>query len=201
MIVMNDNVHFILLAVFLCALCILGTRFLKNYKFKQLLNCIKNQDVSRFSQIANSRLTKLLFPPYNIEYLKLNAFLLEGNEQEIDHQFTKMLDFNLGKTQRCDLLLKAYDYYLSKRNKKQCKSILKDIKSLEEKELYQDALKCYLIIFEKSTKYVDEMESQLHSIDDKKKSYLEYLLSIQYENLGNSNKSNFYKEQSLLHSS
>lgn len=195
---MKENVWLFLLIIFVFIVGILIQKILRKHRLHQLKNSIKNEDITKFYKLVNSTITKALFPPYNREYLKLNALIIEDNEKQIDEQFNKLFKFHLTETQKTNLLSKALDYYLKKENKTKCKEILSNFKSTKNQFLYQEALKTYKIFLENCSDYIPEMEKQLISTtDETKKRYLAYLLSIQYSNKEDQERSKYYKDLSL----
>lgn len=181
--------HFILLIIIFTVLCLVITKGIKHYKFKQLLSCLNQNDFEKFFSLADSRLTKLLFQPYNLEYLKLNALLMKQDAKAIDTQFDKLLRFKLTKIQKADLLSKAFSYYLKMTNKQKCQSLLKEIQMLDDPSLTKEAQKMYAIILEGNTNYIQETEEKLRTANKEEKTYLSYLLAIQYKNLKDKQKS------------
>lgn len=175
---MKESFWIFLLVILVFVIGVIIQKVLRDYRSRQLLNCLKNEDIDKFDQLVNSIMTKTLFPPYNREYLKLNALIIENNEEKIDEQFNKMFKFRLTETQKIDLLSKELDYYLKQGNKNKCKSVLNDLKSSNNQVPYQEALKTYKIFLENSSEYIPEMENQLsNTTDENKKRYLAYLLS------------------------
>lgn len=179
----------ILLIVSFTILCFVITKVIKHHRFKQLLSCLNQNDFEKFFSLVDSRLTKLLFQPYNLEYLKLNALLMKQDAKAIDTQFDKLFRFKLTKIQKADLLSKAFSYYLKMSDKQKCQSLLKEIQMLDDPSLTKEAQKMYAIILEGNTNYIQETEEKLRTANKEEKPYLSYLLAIQYKNLKDKQKS------------
>lgn len=181
----QTTIRIIVVAVILSIVFSITLKVLKERRMQQLVACIRQKDTERFLTLAQSRFTRFLFPPYNIEYLKLNAYLMEEDTEKIDAQFDKMLQFHLSKEQDQDLTMKAFNYYLGAENRKKTRELLTRIKGFEEKELTKEAQKLYDILIEKSTSYIADMEKQLADADEENKVFLEFLLYMQYKNANN----------------
>lgn len=189
----QTTIRIIVVAVILSIVFSITLKVLKERRMQQLVACIRQKDTERFLNLAQSRFTRFLFPPYNIEYLKLNAYLMEEDTEKIDAQFNKMLQFHLSKEQDQDLTMKAFNYYLGAENRKKTRELLTRIKGFEEKELTKEAQKLYDILIEKSTSYIADMEKQLADADEENKVFLEFLLYMQYKNANNTKKADVYR--------
>ena len=197
----QTTIRIIVVAVILSIVFSITLKVLKERRMQRLLACIRQKDTERFLNLAQSRFTRFLFPPYNIEYLKLNAYLMEEDTEKIDAQFDKMLQFHLSKEQDQDLTMKAFNYYLGAENRKKTRELLTRIKGFEEKELTKEAQKLYDILIEKSTSYIADMEKQLADADEENKVFLEFLLYMQYKNANNTKKADVYHSLYQQHTS
>ena len=120
----QTTIRIIAVAVILSIVFSITLKVLKERRMQRLVACIRQKDTERFLNLAQSRFTRFLFPPYNIEYLKLNAYLMEEDTEKIDAQFDKMLQFHLSKEQDQDLTMKAFNYYLGAENRKKTRELL-----------------------------------------------------------------------------
>ena len=197
----QTTIRIIVVAVILSIVFSITLKVLKERRMQRLVACIRQKDTERFLNLAQSRFTRFLFPPYNIEYLKLNAYLMEEDTEKIDAQFDKMLQFHLSKEQDQDLTMKAFNYYLGAENRKKTRELLTRIKGFEEKELTKEAQKLYDILIEKSTSYIADMEKQLADADEENKVFLEFLLYMQYKNAYNTTKADVYRSLYQQHTS
>lgn len=197
----QTTIRIIVVAVILSIVFSITLKVLKERRMQRLVACIRQKDTERFLNLAQSRFTRFLFPPYNIEYLKLNAYLMEEDTEKIDAQFDKMLQFHLSKEQDQDLTMKAFNYYLGAENRKKTRELLTRIKGFEEKELTKEAQKLYDILIEKSTSYIADMEKQLADADEENKVFLEFLLYMQYKNANNTKKADVYRSLYQQHTS
>lgn len=197
----QTTIRIIVVAVILSIVFSITLKVLKERRMQRLVACIRQKDTERFLNLAQSRFTRFLFPPYNIEYLKLNAYLMEEDTEKIDAQFDKMLQFHLSKEQDQDLTMKAFNYYLGAENRKKTRELLTRIKGFEEKELTKEAQKLYDILIEKSSSYIADMEKQLADADEENKVFLEFLLYMQYKNANNTKKADVYRSLYQQHTS
>ncbi|MFR9117359.1 MAG: hypothetical protein ACLVJX_00175 [Merdibacter sp.] len=197
----QTTIRIIVVAVILSIVFSITLKVLKERRMQRLVACIRQKDTERFLNLAQSRFTRFLFPPYNIEYLKLNAYLMEEDTEKIDAQFDKMLQFHLSKEQDQDLTMKAFNYYLGAENRKKTRELLTRIKGFEEKELTKEAQKLYDILIEKSSSYIADMEKQLADADEENKVFLEFLLYMQYKNANNTKKADIYRSLYQQHTS
>ena len=195
----QTSMRLLILAVILSAAGMTATKLWKTIRMRQLTDCIKNKDTQRFRALANARSTRFLFLPYNLEYLKLNAYLLEGDTVMIDQQFDQMLQLHLSNQRERDLVMKAFNYYLGEENKKKAKALLARIKGWEDETLTKEAQKLYDILIAHSACYIAQMEEQLEKADAQNRVYLEFLLYKQYQHAGNTKKADTYRSLYQTH--
>ena len=197
---MNDHTKtFLIVAVVFFFLFILLLKLLKEWKMRQLIQCLQKKDIVRFNKIVYSKIIKFLFPPYNIEYLKLNSTLLENNKKEINKQFEKMFKYRLSHMQKKDLLMKAFNYYITIGDDKHAKKVLNIIMQTDDDDLKKETEMLYKILFENSSEYIDAMLKTLCDASEQDRPFVEYLLYHQYKNMNDKENSSLYKEKYMQH--
>lgn len=197
---MNDHTKtFLIVAVIFSFLFMLLLKLLKEWKMRQLIQCLQKKDIARFNKIVYSKIIKLLFPPYNIEYLKLNAALLGNNKKEINKQFEKMFKYRLSHIQKKDLLMKAFNYYITIGDNKHAKKVLNIIMQTDDNDLKKETEMLYKILFENSNEYIDTMLENLCEASEQDRPFIEYLLYHQYKNMNDEENASFYKEKYKQH--
>ncbi len=197
---MNDHTKtFLIVAVVFSFLFMLLLKLLKEWKMRQLIQCLQKKDIVRFNKIVYSKIIKFLFPPYNIEYLKLNSALLENNKKEINKQFEKMFKYRLSHMQKKDLLMKAFNYYITIGDDKHAKKVLNIIMQTDDDDLKKETEMLYKILFENSSEYIDAMLKTLCDASEQDRPFVEYLLYHQYKNMNDKENSSLYKEKYIQH--
>lgn len=171
-----------------------GTTILKKKRMTKLVSLIQTGKLDEFMVLIDSKSTRFLFPGYNVEYLKLNAVIIEGNKRKINDQFDKMLEYRLGKKQDEDLTMKAFNYYLGLEDKHRTKNLLERMQKFNNVRLKEEAQIMYDIFIAKESKYIEQMLEQLKDQNEEQASITEYLLSIQYANAKDKVKAKEYEE-------
>lgn len=75
-----------------------------------------------FDRLLDGKLTSMLYPRYNRDYLRLNSYLLREDHKRADEMFDLLLGLNLPKMQRVDLVIKAFNYYVGQEDRKRPRS-------------------------------------------------------------------------------
>lgn len=189
----------IIIVVILAILSIVGTYILRKIKSNKMVECIKKGDIKAFEKESNSLLTKCLFSAFNVLYLRLNAYVLAGNEKKINETFALLLKMRKNKSQTEDVTMKAFNYYIGVEDKKRCKELLDKINTFNNVRMKEEAEMMYNIFILKNDKYVAEMEESLDGLPDARKAITEYLLSVQYANRGDKKKAKEYEGLSKIH--
>lgn len=197
---MDQNVMIAIVAAILITIAMfIITKVLKTKKQNELITKIQLGEFEGFHKVADSFLVKLLFPRYNIEYLKLNAYILDGNESKITEQFDHLMSARKNKAQSEDITMKAFNYYVGVEDKVKCKELIETINTFTNERMVQEANIMYDVFILKQGNHIDEMLESLETLNDAQKGVNEYLLSVQYENIGDKENAKKYEKLSKKH--
>ena len=177
----------------------------KRTTFKRLQQLMAAKQWDEFDRLLDGKLTSMLYPRYNRDYLRLNSYLLREDHKRADEMFNLLLGLNLPKMQRVDLVIKAFNYYVGQEDRKKSKELLHEIEGFEGGQAEAVAHECQLMydtMILKRHNDIPELERMLKEAgDDKVKSCrLEYLLALQYKNKGDEAKFQEFLEKSGQHS-
>ncbi|MDY4279445.1 MAG: hypothetical protein SOX68_10865, partial [Faecalicoccus sp.] len=100
------------------------------------------KNIGLFQKLVNSKINLILFPKYNLEYLRLNGYILEKNSEMIEEQFKVLNQYVLSKEQRKDLLLKKLTYYTTIKSEKAMET-LKMISDFKDTDFLNKAQEIY----------------------------------------------------------
>ena len=161
---------------------IIRKKLLKNY-----LTLLQNNDIKAIKDLMATQLAKICIPPFNREYLLLNAYLKVNDNKQIDTQVNNIIDHvPMNSKQKSALAKSVFYIYVDKKNASMIDRLL---------EMVNDTL------ISGGIKYYDELKSDLEDEEYTKNNedtpYLEFLLSVIYKNMGNESKSKEYKNKAL----
>ena len=196
---MDIKVIMIIVAIIVSIIMVVGTQFIKVKKQNQMIMDLQSGNFDAFFKTVNSFLSKLVFPRYNLEYLKLNAYILQGREEDIEAQFADLLAARKNKAQKEDITMKAFNYYVGIENKEKCDELIEEIKTFTNERMVQEATIMYDVFVLKLGNHIEEIESMMEGMSDAQKGINEYLLSVQYENIGDKENAKKYEKLSKKH--
>ena len=176
---------------------IVRKKLLKNY-----LTLLQNNDVKSIEDLMATKQAKICIPPFNREYLLLNAYLKLNDDKQIDSQVNNIIDHVPMNSKQKSALAKSVFYrYVDKKNASMIDRLLEMVSTTNDHALYRqmdmvnDTLICGGI------KYYDDLKSDLEDDEFTKNNedtpYLEFLLSVIYKNMDNESKSKEYKNKAL----
>ena len=168
----------------------------KRTTFKHLQQLMAAKQWDEFDRLLDAKLTSMLYPRYNRDYLRLNSYLLREDHERADE---------MPKMQRVDLVIKAFNYYVGQEERKKSKELLHEIKGFEGGQAETVAHECQLMydtMILKRHNDIPELERMLKEAGDDpvKRCRLEYLLALQYKNKGDEAKFQEFLEKSGQHS-
>lgn len=186
-----------LLAIIIIAVVIMGivSSSKKRALFDQLQHLLSLERFDDFFELIDSKQAELVFPEYNRQYFKLNAYLMQGNTEQANQMLEHLLSLKSSKAQRRDLVLKAFNIYMAQENAERGQAMLHEIEGWDEPQYEQikiDSRRLFDISMHDSTAYIEDMERERASADAARKSQLDLMLAMQYETLGNHEKRDEY---------
>ena len=176
---------------------IIRKKLLKNY-----LTLLHNNDIKAIKDLMATQLAKICIPPFNREYLLLNAYLKLKDEKQIDTQVNNIIDHvPMNSKQKSALAKSVFYIYVDKKNASMIDRLLEMVSTTNDHALYRQMDMVNDTLISGGIKYYDELKSDLEDVEYTKNNedtpYLEFLLSIIYKNMGNESKSKEYKNKAL----
>ncbi|MGE9998558.1 hypothetical protein ACQRC2_08430 [Catenibacterium mitsuokai] len=176
---------------------IIRKKLLKNY-----LTLLQNNDIKAIKDLMATQLAKICIPPFNREYLLLNAYLKLKDDKQIDTQVNNIIDHvPMNSKQKSALAKSVFYIYVDEKNASMIDRLLKMVRTTNDHALYRQMDMVNDTLISGGIKYYDELKSDLEDEEYTKNNedtpYLEFLLSIIYKNMGNESKSKEYKNKAL----
>ena len=171
----------------------------KRTLFAKLSMLIEQGKYDEFFRKIDSPVTRLVYPDYNRTYFKLNAYMMKGDYKAASGVLDDLLSRKTSSEQRADLVIKAFNVYISMNKGKKAKAMLDEIEQLDSSKYESDKQDCrmmYDIAILKKSNYIDQMERALDNMTGPARGRIEYLLALQYQNRGNMAKRNEYLNRS-----
>lgn len=179
----------------------------KRTTYKKLRNYLAREQYDEFFKLIDAPLTNALYPDYNINYFKLNAYLLKEDYEKANETLELLLRYPLKHQQRVDLARKAFNIYVGEGKRQQAKEMLDEILNWEGDEYKpykRDAMLSYDIMILKKSNHIGELEALLDKTSGPQRGRLEYFIAVQYENAKNIEKRDEYlkraAEDGFVHS-
>lgn len=188
-------VMFVVLAIISIAIAINKRR-----AFAKLTMLVDQRKFDEFFRLIDAPFTRLTFPDYNRTYFKLNAYMVKGDDKAALEVLDDLLTRKTSAEQRADLVIKAFNVYISLNKGKKAKAMLKEIEQLDPskyKSAQDDCRMMYDIAVLKKYNYIELMENALEKKSGPARGQLEYLLALQYQNKGNMEKRDEYLKRSV----
>lgn len=187
----------VVIAIIGTILVIIRKKLLKNY-----LTLLQNNDIKAIKDLMATKLANICIPPFNREYLLLNAYLKLKDDKQIDTQVNNIMDHvPMNSKQKSALAKSVFYIYVDKKNASMIDRLLEMVSTTNDHALYRQMDMVNDTLISGGIKYYDELKSDLEDVEYTKNNedtpYLEFLLSIIYKNMGNESKSKEYKNKAL----
>lgn len=152
-------------------------------------------DFESYIKLVDRPLTSILYPKYNVLFLRLNATMALSDAEQTERTIEQMAKLKMNDEQRLALAVKAFSFYVDVEDKRKAKEALKYIEKHGGKEAARVNRRTYDIFLKKSSAYISEMEHALEKAAPSDEVMLCQLLAVQYENKGDHEKAAAYRER------
>lgn len=152
-------------------------------------------DFESYLKLVDRPLTSILYPKYNVLFLRLNATMALSDAGQTERTIEQMAKLKMNDEQRLALAVKAFSFYVDVEDKRKAKEALKYIEKHGGKEAARVNRRTYDIFLKKSSAYISEMEHALEKATPSDEVMLCQLLAVQYENKGDHEKAAAYRER------
>ena len=152
-------------------------------------------DFESYIKLVDRPLTSILYPKYNVLFLRLNATMALSDAEQTERTIEQMAKLKMNDEQRLALAVKAFSFYVDVEDKRKAKEALKYIEKHGGKEAARVNRRKYDIFLKKSSAYISEMEHALEKAAPSDEVMLCQLLAVQYENKGDHKKAAAYRER------
>lgn len=184
----------------LLVLMVLVDVLFKRYRKKQeneitnhIMKLLANQKFDEFDEYVNQKEVKQHIPPFNLDYLKLNAAFLQNDEKKIQECFDRFEKVYLTKTQKQQVYFNGFTYYVDKGDQEKA-TIYKDkcLAVCNNQQQQERIETIYQIRIKHSYQQLETMLQELPSLDEEKKNEAYYLIGLMYDNKGEKHKADEY---------
>lgn len=152
-------------------------------------------DFESYIKLVDRPLTSILYPKYNVLFLRLNATMALSDAEQTERTIEQMAKLKMNDEQRLALAVKAFSFYVDVEDKRKAKEALKYIEKHGGKEAARVNRRTYDIFLKKSSAYISEMEHALEKASPSDEVMLCQLLAVQYENKGDHERAAAYRER------
>lgn len=181
--------------VVLCVVSLVYTEVQKRLVFSHYEKLFERGDFEGCLRVLDRPLVRLVYPRYNLLYMRLNAQMCLQNDDESRRIIDEMLGLRMSDQQRLVLLLRAFNFFVEQQDYPRAKELLEELRQKANPEQLAECERTYAIFAEKSSAYIKEMEAELREAKAADRTKLIYLLSVQYENKGDAKRANEYLER------
>lgn len=190
---MNSAGKLFLMLIVLIVLFYIIILVIRYLLYKTFMVYLKDRNYQLFDKFIKNIFIKMLFPPYNLEYLKLNRYILEDDGYKVDQQFNILLRAAKA-SQKEDIFLKAFEYYAFNGNKKKAKKYFDELKKLGDLSIVKHATLIYDVFILDDINHIEELEEDFDNLPFEQKKFHAQLLFIQYKNKNDYKKQEYYAQ-------
>lgn len=152
-------------------------------------------DFESYIKLVDRPLTSILYPKYNVLFLRLNATMALSDAEQTERTIEQMAKLKMNDEQCLALAVKAFNFYVDVEDKRKAREALKYIEKHGGKEAARVNRRTYDIFLKKSSAYISEMEHALEKATPSDEVMLCQLLAVQYENKGDHERAAAYRER------
>lgn len=167
----------------------------KRTTFAKLEAYLREGDLENYLKVLDRPLTNVLYPKYNVLFMRLNALLAMDDAEKTAAVIREMGSLKMNDEQRIALAVKAFTFYVEIEDEPHAREVLEYLEANGDESMAKANRRTYDIFLKGSHAYIDEMESALSSASGVEEALLCQMLAIQYGNKGDKDRSASYRER------
>lgn len=167
----------------------------KRTAFAKLEAYLREGDLENYLKVLDRPLTNVLYPKYNVLFMRLNALLAMDDAEKTAAVIREMGSLKMNDEQRIALAVKAFTFYVEIEDELHAREVLEYLEANGDESMAKANRRTYDIFLRGSHAYIDEMESALSDASGVEEALLCQMLAIQYDNKGDKDRSASYRER------
>lgn len=167
----------------------------KRTTFAKLEAYLREGDLENYLKVLDRPLTNVLYPKYNVLFMRLNALRAMDDAEKTAAVIREMGSLKMNDEQRIALAVKAFTFYVEIEDELHAREVLEYLEANGDESMAKANRRTYDIFLRGSHAYIDEMESALSDASGVEEALLCQMLAIQYDNKGDKDRSASYRER------
>ena len=167
----------------------------KRTTFAKLEAYLREGDLENYLKVLDRPLTNVLYPKYNVLFMRLNALLAMDDAEKTASVIREMGSLKMNDEQRIALAVKAFTFYVEIEDELHAREVLEYLEANGDESMAKANRRTYDIFLKGSHAYIEEMESALSDASGVEEALLCQMLAIQYDNKGDKDRSASYRER------
>lgn len=167
----------------------------KRTTFAKLEAYLREGDLENYLKVLDRPLTNVLYPKYNVLFMRLNALLAMDDAEKTAAVIREMGSLKMNDEQKLALAAKAFTFYVEIEDELHAHEVLEYLEANGDESMAKANRRTYDIFLKGSHAYIDEMESTLADASGVEEALLCQMLAIQYDNKGDKDRSVSYRER------
>lgn len=167
----------------------------KRATFAKLEAYLREGDPENYLKVLDRPLTNVLYPKYNVLFMRLNALLAMDDAEKTAAVIREMGSLKMNDEQRIALAVKAFTFYVEIEDELHAREVLEYLEANGDESMAKANRRTYDIFLKGSHAYINEMESALSDASGVEEALLCQMLAIQYDNKGDKDRSASYRER------
>lgn len=163
--------------------------------FAKLEAYLREGDLENYLKVLDRPLTNVLYPKYNVLFMRLNALLAMDDAEKTAAVIREMGSLKMNDEQRIALAVKAFTFYVEIEDELHAREVLEYLEANGDESMAKANRRTYDIFLRGSHAYIDEMESALSDASGVEEALLCQMLAIQYDNKGDKDRSASYRDR------
>lgn len=167
----------------------------KRTTFAKLEAYLRDGDLDNYLKVLDRPLTNVLYPKYNVLFMRLNALLAMDDADKTAAVIREMGFLKMNDEQKLALAAKAFTFYVEIEDEPHAREVLEYLEANGDESMARANRRTYDIFLKGSFAYIDEMERALTQAKGMDEALLCQMLSVSYENKGDGARAASYRER------
>ncbi|NCB33249.1 MAG: hypothetical protein EOM64_05125 [Erysipelotrichia bacterium] len=182
----------------LFAIMFVAIQYFRNTQPSKLSAYLASGDYEAFDHCSNKMPARLFINPFNMLCLQLNSYILRQDRKSVTDLLCRVNIARLKDNQKNYILLRAFNYYVSIEDKENAEIYQRKINQFGSRAMKQSAKWTMDAVVEGGHQYLQEVIDETEKLPDHQKIENEMLISLMYQNMGNTKMAVQYRDSASL---
>lgn len=183
-------------ALALIAAAVGATALVRRLQERKLVRLLGEGRFEELFRASEGFLCRATVPAFNLAYLRVNGFLMQGDDDRAEELLESLLAWRASRAQHEDVAMKAFRFYVERGERLRAEELYAEVSSFKDAAVRHEAALLKETFLDKGFAHIGELLQEVESAREPACLFNAcYLLAAQYANKGEKELAHIYEER------